>query len=72
MSEKSKLSEPGVQNVQHWSYTSGISDTPLLGLTIGDMFDRTVEKYPDHPALGIQSRHVDPSMTDATKRSTHE
>ena len=34
-----------------WSYTSGISDIPLLGLTIGDMFDRTVEKYPDHPAL---------------------
>ena len=38
-----------------WSYTSATSDTPLLGLTIGDMFDLTVEKYPDHPAL--ISRH---------------
>jgi len=36
---------------RRWSYTSATSDTPLLGLTIGDMFDQTVEKYPDHPAL---------------------
>jgi len=49
--EQSRLSEPIVQIGQKWSYTSGISDTPLLGLTIGDMFDLTVEKYPDHPAL---------------------
>jgi fatty-acyl-CoA synthase len=34
-----------------WSYVSGTSDTPLLGLTIGDCFDQTVEKYPDNPAL---------------------
>ncbi|GAC1387698.1 MAG: hypothetical protein NVSMB33_17310 [Ktedonobacteraceae bacterium] len=34
-----------------WSYTSSISDTPLLGLTIGDMLDQTVGKYPDQPAL---------------------
>ena len=27
-----------------WSYTSATSDTPLLGLTIGDIFDQTVEK----------------------------
>jgi len=49
--EKSRLSEPIVQNEQRWSYTSGTSDTPLLGLTIGDLFDHTVETYPDHPAL---------------------
>src|SRR6266480_2293243 len=61
MSEKSKLSEPIVQNRQQWSYTSGISDTPLLGLTICDMFDRTVEKYPDHPAL--ISRHQNIRLT---------
>lgn len=36
---------------QQWSYTSGTSDTPLLGLTIGDMFDETVARYPDNPAL---------------------
>ena len=34
-----------------WSYTSGISDTPLIGQTIGDMFDQTVARYPDHEAL---------------------
>src|ERR1700732_71313 len=39
------------QFARQWSYASGTSDTPLLGLTIGDMFDQTVEKFPDHPAL---------------------
>ena len=38
-----------------WSYTSGTSDRPLLGLTIGDMFDQIVARYPDHEAL--VSRH---------------
>ena len=38
-----------------WSYTSGTSDTPLLGITIGDMFDQTVARYPDNEAL--VSRH---------------
>ncbi len=37
------------------SYTCGISEKPLLGITIGDMFDETVLKYPDHDAL--ISRH---------------
>ena len=37
------------------SYTSGISDKPLLGLTIGDMFDQTVDRHPDREAL--VSRH---------------
>ncbi len=40
---------------QQWSYTSGISATPLLGLTIGDTFDHTTNLYPDSPAL--ISRH---------------
>src|SRR5579884_1716545 len=47
-----------VQAGQQWSYTSGISDTPLLGLTIGDMFDETVEKYPDHPALICRQQQI--------------
>jgi fatty-acyl-CoA synthase len=34
-----------------WSYASGTSDTPLLGLTIGDMFDQTATRYPDNEAL---------------------
>jgi fatty-acyl-CoA synthase len=38
-----------------WSYTSGTSDVPLLGLTIGDMFDRTATRYADNEAL--VSRH---------------
>ncbi|WP_372981582.1 AMP-binding protein [Marinobacter sediminum] len=33
------------------SYTSGTSETPLLGMTIGEMLDRTAEKYPDTEAL---------------------
>ena len=41
-----------------WSYTSAISDTPLLGLTIGDMFDLTVERFPDHPALISRHQNV--------------
>jgi fatty-acyl-CoA synthase len=37
-----------------WSYVSGTSDTPLLGLTIGDMFDQIVARYPDHEALVVR------------------
>ena len=36
---------------RQWSYTSATSDTPLLGMTIGDLFDQTVATYPDQPAL---------------------
>jgi fatty-acyl-CoA synthase len=38
-----------------WSYTSGTSEVPLLGLTIGDLFDRTTTRYADNEAL--VSRH---------------
>jgi fatty-acyl-CoA synthase len=38
-----------------WSYTSGTSEVPLLGLTIGDLFDRTVAAHVDNEAL--ISRH---------------
>ncbi|KEF32832.1 Acetoacetyl-CoA synthetase [Marinobacter nitratireducens] len=33
------------------SYTSGTAEVPLLGMTIGEMLDRTAEKYPDTEAL---------------------
>jgi fatty-acyl-CoA synthase len=33
------------------SYTSAISDTPLLGDTIGENLDRTVSRFPDRLAL---------------------
>src|SRR5947199_8671374 len=51
VTEKNRSSGSTDQTEHRWSYTSGTSDTPLLGLTIGDMFDQTVEKYPDQPAL---------------------
>ncbi|MEO6893289.1 MAG: AMP-binding protein [Ktedonobacteraceae bacterium] len=46
------------QAERRWSYTSGTSDTPLLGLTIGDLFDQTAEKYPDQPALIARQQHI--------------
>ena len=33
------------------SYASGVSETPLLGDTIGDNFDRTADRYCDREAL---------------------
>jgi fatty-acyl-CoA synthase len=46
------------QTEQKWSYTSATSDIPLLGLTIGNMFDQTVERYPDNPALISRQQQV--------------
>src|SRR2546421_12063249 len=46
------------QGEPRWSYTSATSVTPLLGLTIGDMFDQTVEKYPDQPALISRQQNI--------------
>jgi fatty-acyl-CoA synthase len=37
------------------SYASGTSDVPLLGLTIGDLFDGIAARYPENEAL--VSRH---------------
>src|SRR5438445_1514868 len=50
------------QPVYKWSYTSGTSTTPLLGLTIGDLFDQTAAAYPEQPAL--ISRHQKIRLTD--------
>lgn len=36
-----------------WSYTCGTSDTPLLGLTIGDAFDQTATRFADREALAV-------------------
>ncbi|HEX2915433.1 MAG TPA: AMP-binding protein [Chloroflexia bacterium] len=43
------------------SYVSGTSEKPLLGVTIGDAFDQTVSKFPDHEAL--VSRHQNIRLT---------
>ena len=32
------------------SYCHGSSEQPLLGTTIGQLFDQTVEKFPDREA----------------------
>ncbi len=47
--------EPTEMDKVTMSYVSGVSSKPLLGLTIGDMFDQTAAKYPDNEAL--VSRH---------------
>ena len=36
------------------SYVSGASDLPLLGCTIGEMFDEIVAQYPDQEALVVR------------------
>jgi fatty-acyl-CoA synthase len=40
------------------SYTSGASDKPLLGLTIGEMFDQIVAQYPTNEALVVRHQKV--------------
>jgi fatty-acyl-CoA synthase len=45
------------------SYTHGTSDTPLLGDTIGDHFERTAARFADRPAL--VSRQQDVRLTYA-------
>jgi fatty-acyl-CoA synthase len=40
------------------SYTCGTSDTPLLGVTIGDMFDQIVTRYPDNEALVARHQNL--------------
>jgi fatty-acyl-CoA synthase len=38
------------------SYLSGTSDTPLLGVTIGDLFDQTAARFADHEALVVRQQ----------------
>jgi fatty-acyl-CoA synthase len=40
------------------SYTCGTSDKPLLGLTIGEMFDQIVKQYPEKEALVVRHQKV--------------
>lgn len=46
------------QAIRQGSYTSGTSDTPLLGMTIGDLFDQTAETYPNHLALIARAQQI--------------
>ncbi len=40
------------------SYTSGTSNTPLLGMTIGDKFDEICATYPDNDALIVHYQNI--------------
>ncbi len=41
-----------------WSYVSGTSTRPLLGMTIGDAFDQTVARFPEREALVVRQQHL--------------
>jgi fatty-acyl-CoA synthase len=40
-----------MNQLDHLSYANGLGDVSLVGRTIGDDFERTVERLPDHEAL---------------------
>ncbi|MFN8489707.1 MAG: AMP-binding protein [Caldilineaceae bacterium] len=41
-----------------WSYVSGTSTKPLLGITIGDLFDQIAARYPDNEALVARHQNL--------------
>lgn len=51
-----------------WSYTCGISDTPLLGLTIGDAFDQTVAHFSDRDALIVRQQGIRYTYADLRRQ----
>ena len=57
------LSLRGAETMPMPSYTSGPSDVPLLGETIGENLRRTVERFGDREALVV--RHQDYRATYA-------
>jgi acyl-CoA synthetase (AMP-forming)/AMP-acid ligase II len=40
------------------SYAHGVSNTPLIGDTIGVHFDKSAERWPDRPALIVRQQNV--------------
>lgn len=40
------------------SYVSGVSETPLLGMTIGECLDSTVRRFPENLALVVRSQGI--------------
>ncbi|MCB9288177.1 MAG: AMP-binding protein [Lewinellaceae bacterium] len=40
------------------SYTSGTCNKPLIGKTIGDLFDEIAERYPDNEALVVHHQDI--------------
>lgn len=44
--------------MKNLSYACGTSDKPLLGITIGDLFDQTANKYPNNEALIARHQNI--------------
>ncbi|MEZ7499154.1 AMP-binding protein [Flavobacterium sp. Arc3] len=44
--------------MKKYSYTSGISDEPLLGLTIGEAFEETVSRFPKNEAVVSMHQNI--------------
>ncbi len=51
------------------SYLSGTSTKPLLGFTIGDMLDRTADRFPDHDALVVVHQDIRLSYRELNSRA---
>jgi fatty-acyl-CoA synthase len=47
---------PQAQEAVPRSYASATADTPLLGMTIGEAFDRAAERFPDREALVVRNQ----------------
>ncbi|MCX7064926.1 MAG: AMP-binding protein, partial [Proteobacteria bacterium] len=50
------------------SYASGASDTGLLGITIGDMLDRTVAQHGTNEALVVRHQGIRWTYTEFGQR----
>lgn len=50
------------------SYTCGISNEPLLGITIGDKFDEIVSQFPDNEALIVHHQNIRWTYTQLQER----
>jgi fatty-acyl-CoA synthase len=45
------------QEVSHLSYSQGVGTSPLAGLTVGELLDRTASRFPDQPALIVRHQN---------------
>src|SRR5437868_1998068 len=52
------ISAPAAQQAPRASYASGTSAKPLLGATIGDLFDEMAARYPHNEALVVRYQNV--------------
>jgi fatty-acyl-CoA synthase len=53
------MTDPGSRrNGLTASYVHGVSPTPLLGATVGALFDGTAERWPDAPALVVRHQNL--------------